>query len=57
MLPRTRMTKLRELREVNEPTIQKIDAAQRILHTAKYSKRLATLGAQMGEVPTEGGQA
>ena len=57
MLPRTRMTKLRELREANEPTIQKIDAAQRILHTAKYSKRLATLGAQMGEVPAEGAQA
>lgn len=57
MLPRTRMTKLRELREANEPTIQKIDAAQRILHTAKYSKRLATLGAQIGETPAEGGQA
>lgn len=57
MLPRTRMTKLRELREANEPTMQKIDAAQRILHTAKYSKRLASLGAQMGEVPAEGGQA
>lgn len=57
MLPRTRMTKLRELREANEPTIQKIDAAQRILHTAKYSKRLATLGAQIGEIPAEGGQA
>ena len=57
MLPRTRMTKLRELREANEPTIQKIDAAQRILHTAKYSKRLATLGAQMGEAPAEGAQA
>lgn len=57
MLPRTRMTKLRELREANEPTIQKIDAAQRILHTAKYSKRLASLGAQMGEVPAEGGPA
>jgi len=50
------MTKLRELREANEPTMQKIDAAQRILHTAKYSKRLATLGAQMSDTP-EGGKA
>lgn len=57
MLPRTRMTKLRELREANSATIEKIDAAQRIHHTAKYSKRLATLGAQMGEAPAEGAQA
>lgn len=46
MLPRTRMTKLRELREANLAILDKIDAAQRILHTATYSKRLATLGAQ-----------
>ena len=57
MLPRTRMTKLRELREANSETIERIDAAQRILHTAKYSKRLATLGAQMGDAPAEGAQA
>lgn len=59
MLPRTRMTKLRELREANSETIERIDAAQRILHTAKYSKRLATLGAQMtpeNDAP-EGGKA
>ena len=46
ILPRTRMTKLRELREANLAILDKIDAAQRILHTATYSKRLATLGAQ-----------
>lgn len=46
ILPRTRMTKLRELREANLAVLDKIDAAQRILHTATYSKRLATLGAQ-----------
>lgn len=57
MLPRTRMTKLRELREANLETMEKIEAAHRIHHTAKYSKRLATLGAQMGEAPAEGAQA
>ena len=49
MLPRTRMTKLRELKEANEPTANKLTAVQRISHTATYSKRLAALGAQMGE--------
>jgi hypothetical protein len=57
MLPRTRMTKLRELREANEATMQKIDALQRVHHTAAYSKRLATLGAQINPEPAEGVQA
>lgn len=59
MLPRTRMTKLRELREANLSVMDKIDAAQRILHTATYSKRLATLGAQLTTetVSSEGAQA
>jgi hypothetical protein len=56
LLPRTRMTKLRELREANTAVMDKIDAAQRILHTATYSKRLATLGAQMSDAP-QGAQA
>jgi len=56
LLPRTRMTKLRELREANTAVMDKIDAAQRILHTATYSKRLATLGAQMSDTP-QGEQA
>jgi len=56
LLPRTRMTKLRELREANTAVMDKIDAAQRILHTATYSKRLATLGAQMSDAP-QGEQA
>jgi hypothetical protein len=56
ILPRTRMTKLRELREANIAVMDKIDAAQRILHTATYSKRLATLGAQMSDAP-QGEQA
>lgn len=46
ILPRTRMTKLREFKEANVAIMDRIDAAQRILHTASYSKRLASLGAQ-----------
>jgi hypothetical protein len=49
LLPRTRMTKLRELREVNENTIQKISTLERVNHTAAYGKRLKMLGAQLGE--------
>lgn len=47
MLPRTRMTKLRELREANESMMQLVGAVERIQHTAAYSKRLATLGANL----------
>ena len=42
---RERMTKLRELRELNEPTIGKVEMIARIRHTAAYSKRLGALGA------------
>lgn len=52
LAPRTRMTKLRELKEANNLTMQKISALEIIHHTAAYSKRLATLGAQL-----EGAQA
>lgn len=45
--PRDRMTKLRELREANEETLQKIPALERIKHTATYSQRLAALGANL----------
>lgn len=47
LTPRTRMTKLRELKEANADTMQKISALEIIHHTAAYSKRLATLGAQL----------
>lgn len=43
--PRQRMTKLRELREVNKQTLDRIDTVKRLRHTANYSKRLAALGA------------
>jgi hypothetical protein len=42
---RERMTKLRELREHNELTLDKVDMVKRIRHTAAYSKRIAALGA------------
>ena len=42
---RERMTKLRELRDVNEETMKRIDTVKRIKHTANYSKRLRALGA------------
>ena len=43
--PRERMTLIKELREVNEPTLQRVDLVKRIRHTAAYSKRLNALGA------------
>jgi len=45
VLPRDRMTKLRELREINEPTLAKVEMIKRIRHTASYSKRINALGA------------
>ena len=45
VLPRDRMTKLKELREANEPTLAKVEMLKRIRHTAAYSKRLGALGA------------
>jgi hypothetical protein len=42
---RERMTKLRELREVNDETMKRIDPVVRVRHTANYSKRLNALGA------------
>lgn len=45
--PRERMTKLRELKEVNNETLEKIPQLDRLVHTAAYSKRLRALGASM----------
>jgi hypothetical protein len=42
---RDRMTKLRELREVNDATMKRVDPVARVRHTAAYSKRLNALGA------------
>jgi hypothetical protein len=42
---RERMTALKELRQVNEETIQRIDSIKRIRHTASYSQRIKALGA------------
>lgn len=43
--PRQRMTKLRELREANAKTIERIDTVKRLRHTANYQRRIKALGA------------
>jgi len=45
---RERMTVLRELREANKVTLQRIDLVKGIRHTANYSKRINALGAVLG---------
>lgn len=42
---RERMTILRELKESNERTIERVDMVKRIRHTANYTKRIKALGA------------
>ncbi|NBT75708.1 MAG: hypothetical protein EBT15_07035 [Betaproteobacteria bacterium] len=51
--PRDRMTKLKELRQANEATINRIDTLDRVKLTAAYSKRLAALGAASDKEATE----
>jgi hypothetical protein len=43
--PRERMTKLRELRDANCDTINKVDMAKRVRHIAGHQQRIAALGA------------
>lgn len=43
--PRERMTKLRELREANGDTINKVDMGKRVRHIAGHQQRIAALGA------------
>jgi hypothetical protein len=47
--PRERMTLLRELQEANDATLKRVDTVKRVRHMAAYSKRLAALGALIGE--------
>jgi hypothetical protein len=42
---RERMTILRELKEANERTINRVDMVKRIRHTANYTRRIKALGA------------
>jgi hypothetical protein len=42
---RERMTILREFKEANEATIERVDMVKRIRHTANYTKRIKALGA------------
>lgn len=52
--PRQRMTKLRELREANEPTIKRLDTMIRVVLTQAYQTRLAYLGAKIKEEEGDG---
>jgi DNA-binding ferritin-like protein len=45
---RERMTILRELKEANERTIERVDMVKRIRHAANYTKRIKALGAAQG---------
>lgn len=47
--PRKRMTKLRELREANEPTVKRLDTMIRVVLTQAYQTRLGYLGTKMKE--------
>lgn len=47
--PRKRMTALRELREANDPSINKVPNMARVVLTQAYQTRLKHLGAQMRE--------
>ena len=43
--PRERMTALKELKQINEETIQRVDTLKRLRHTSSYQRRLNALGA------------
>ena len=43
--PRDRMTALKELKQINEETIQRVDTLKRLRHTSAYQRRLNALGA------------
>jgi hypothetical protein len=43
--PRERMTALKELKQINEETIQRVDTIKRLRHTSSYQRRLNALGA------------
>ena len=42
---RERMTILKELKQVNEKTLNRVDLTKRTIHMANYSKRIRALGA------------
>jgi hypothetical protein len=43
--PRERMTALKDLKQINEETIQRVDTIKRLRHTSSYQRRLNALGA------------
>ena len=44
---RERMTKLRELKEANQYTLDKLDPVRKLWHSKQYAERLKSLGAAM----------
>ena len=48
---RERMTKLRELKEANQPILDKLDPVRRSWHSKQYADRRAALGAAMPPEP------
>ena len=48
---RERMTKLRELKEANQATLEKLDPVRKLWHNKQYADRLKSLGAAMQEAP------
>lgn len=44
---RERMTKLRELKEANQDTLDKLDPVRKLWHSKQYAERLKSLGAAM----------
>ena len=44
---RERMTKLRELKEANQATLDKLDPVRKLWHSKQYAERLKSLGAAM----------
>lgn len=46
---RERMTKLRELKEANQATLEKLDPVRKLWHNKQYADRLKSLGAAMQE--------
>jgi hypothetical protein len=55
--PRTKMTKLRELKEANDTIIHHLDAVTKAGLVRKYQGILRTLGAEMNEAEKEGDDA
>lgn len=50
---RERMTKLRELKEANQATLDRLDPVRKLWHNKQYADRLKSLGAAMQDEPAQ----